>query len=219
MAVMGMGMATPYLALSLWPEAVKHLPKPGEWMEEMRRIFAWMMGGSAVYLAWVYLGQTQPQEGLRGLLAAVGVLFGVWGVARWRRTGRWIALAVLVLGAWVGLAKSDAIKWEDWNPQRVEELRAQGRTVVVEFTARWCVNCIINERVVWENMEIREVVKKANVVLMKADWTQRDARIAGELKKFGRVAVPLVVIYKGKAEPLALPNLLTVGEVKMGLGK
>ena len=88
----------------------------------------------------------------------------------------------------LNMAKADVAgeKWEAWSPQRVAELRKEGREIAVDFTARWCVNCLINEKVVWGNKEILELVRKNNVALLKADWTKRDEDIAAELRRRGR---------------------------------
>lgn len=220
MAVMGLGMALPYWLLAAYPNAVKKLPKPGQWMEDLKKILAWVMAAAALYQAWVYVGQVSPEESLKGLMGLLVVLAGAWAVTHWKKLGRIIGLALVVLGAWMGLwSHTPAITWEAWSPTRVSELRGQGRTVVVDFTARWCVNCLINERVVWDNKEIQALVKKKNIALLKADWTKRDETIAAELRRRGLAAVPLIVIYKdgGPEKGLELPNLLSVAQVRAAL--
>ncbi len=213
LVTMGIGLAAPYVLFALWPAAVKILPKPGKWMDELRALLAWLMGLSAVYLAWVYLG-VKP-AGLGGLLWAVGALFGVWGIFRWRRWGRFISVAVVLLSVWSALMAPAAPQWEAWTPEREASARAEGRTVVVQFTARWCVSCAVNERVVWRNPRVLHAAQTA--VLLKADWTQPNAQIAAELQKFGRAAVPLLVIYAPDGRTTVLPDLLTPSVVERAL--
>ncbi len=216
MTMMGIGMALPYWLLALWPSALKHLPKPGEWMEDLKKILAWVMAAAALYEAWVYVGQVSPEESLRGLMGLLILLAGVWATFHWKYLGRLLGLTFILYGAWMGLNKTtNELAWEAWNPQRVAQLRQEGRTVVVDFTARWCVNCLINDKVVWGNKNVQEFVHDNNVALLKADWTKRDAQIANEIQRHGKAAVPLLIIYKkGKTDDgLALPNLLSAEEV------
>lgn len=221
MAVMGVGLALPYVLLAVWPSLIKKLPKPGEWMEDLKKILAWVMAAAALYEAWVYVGQVSPEEALKGLMGLLVLLAGVWAAFHWRKFGRALGVVMVITGLWMGLLQQPAetLTWEAWSSERVTQLRQEGRTVVVDFTARWCVNCLVNERNVWGNPRVQEVVRRNNIALLKADWTKRDARIAAELKRHGTAAVPLVVIYNKNSagEGLALPNLLSVDEVLRAL--
>jgi thiol:disulfide interchange protein DsbD len=92
--------------------------------------------------------------------------------------------------------------------------RAAGRAVFVDFTADWCLNCKVNERVALGRPEVIAAFVKHGVVKLKADWTSDDPVVTAELKKFGRSSVPFYLLYPpGNAEPLVLPTLLTPGIV------
>jgi thiol:disulfide interchange protein len=85
----------------------------------------------------------------------------------------------------------------------------------VNFTAAWCITCLVNERVALRSPAVAEAFARKGVVYLKADWTNRSAEIASVLGSFGRSGVPLYVVYPARAgqtaapEPRVLPQILT----------
>ena len=111
------------------------------------------------------------------------------------------------------------IVWEPWSPEAVAKLRAEGRTVYVDFTARWCATCQTNKKIVFTSDEVRRYFAENRVAALRADWTNKDPRITAELARFQRSAVPFNLIYApGKPDPVQLPELLTPGKVLAGFG-
>ena len=101
-----------------------------------------------------------------------------------------------------------------WSEARQAELLGQGRPVFVNFTAAWCVTCLVNERTSLSTATVKQALKDRNVTYLKGDWTNRDATIARVLESHGRSGVPLYLLYlPGKPEPLVLPQILTEGIV------
>jgi thiol:disulfide interchange protein len=112
----------------------------------------------------------------------------------------------------VAAEQGAVVPFEAWSPQRLAELRAQGRPAFVNFTAAWCVTCQVNEQVALSTQEVAGAFQRTGAVYLKADWTNRDAAIARELEAHGRAGVPLYLYYPaGGAEPRVLPQLLTPG--------
>ncbi|MDP3738446.1 MAG: thioredoxin family protein, partial [Hyphomonadaceae bacterium] len=103
---------------------------------------------------------------------------------------------------------------EDWSVDRVSALRAEGRVIFVDFTARWCVTCQVNKAVAIDSAKVREAFAKYNVAFLVADWTNQDSVIAAALAEHGRAGVPLYLVYPASgAEPAVLPQVLTPGLV------
>ncbi|MBA3479211.1 MAG: thioredoxin family protein [Lautropia sp.] len=101
--------------------------------------------------------------------------------------------------------------WQAWSAQKVSQALAQGRPVVVEFTAAWCISCQATKKLVLDRQVVREAFAADRVALLRADWTSRDPVITAELARFGRNGVPLYLVYHPKQSlPLMLPELLTV---------
>lgn len=225
---LGLGMAAPWLALTLLPGWLRWLPRPGAWMEWLRQFMAFPMFATCVWLVWVLAQQTDP-GGVALLLAgfvALALAAWAWGwVQRGRRRFRWVALAGVVLAAAslapLALTTPDAQAspaassgdWAVWSPEALAQAKAEGKPVFVDFTAAWCVTCQVNKRVALNTDATRAALARQGVVLMRADWTNRDARITAALAEFGRNGVPLYLLYDRSGVPTVLPEILTPGAV------
>ena len=104
------------------------------------------------------------------------------------------------------------IDWQPWTPEAQAKALADGKTVYVDFTARWCATCQVNKRV-YKQEDVAQELTSAGVVLLKADWTKKDAVIADELRKYGRTGIPLNVFLKAGQPPAILSEALTGTEV------
>lgn len=111
---------------------------------------------------------------------------------------------------------ADGATWLPWSPEAQTKALAEGRTVYVDFTARWCATCQVNKRV-YADDALRTDLAKAGVLLMRADWDRRDEVIRAELATYGRQGIPLNVFLRAGAEPVILPEVLTAGVVRDGL--
>jgi thiol:disulfide interchange protein DsbD len=209
----------PYLLLSAFPAAVKFLPRPGAWMETFKQLMAFPLYATVGFLVWVLAGQTPDTGLLKVLFGLVLVAMAAWAYGRWtqhggtaarRRFGVALAVVLLAAGVTVGWPRPSDLTWEKWSPETVAKLRAEGKTLYVDFTARWCATCQSNKAVVFSSQKVRDALRAHGVVLLKADWTSRDAQITEELATFHRSAVPFDLIYApGRADPILLPELLT----------
>jgi thiol:disulfide interchange protein DsbD len=229
---LGLGLALPFLALSLAPGWARLLPRPGPWMQRLQQLLAFPLYGTVAWLVWVLSLQVGPTGLAAGLAGLVLVGFGAWLYETTRRSagGARSVRAVAALSVLVALglpALGDAptspvapveraeaaIPWEPYTPERVAELRAGGRAVFVNFTAAWCITCLVNERVALRSPEVAAGFVDKGVAYLKADWTRRDPEIARVLATFDRSGVPLYLLYPAKGtaaeRPHVLPQILT----------
>ena len=240
---LGLGLALPFVAVSLTPGLLAKLPRPGPWMERLKGLLAFPMYATALWLAWVFNRQTGAEA--LGLLFMAGVVLalGAWligGGQAERTAGRrgrlhlaagavalllaagtgWLAA---VIPAEIPVAEpgdSVAPRSAPWSSAAVEAALAEGRPVLVNFTADWCVTCKINERTSLGSAGVKAAMERANAVYLVGDWTRRDDAITAELQRHGRSGVPLYLMYSpGSAEPRVLPQLLTEGLVVEALMK
>jgi DsbC/DsbD-like thiol-disulfide interchange protein/cytochrome c biogenesis protein CcdA len=216
-ATLGLGLALPFLLLGWFPRLAALLPKPGAWMERFKQFMAFPLYLSVVWLLWVLARQTDPQALARVLLGLVAVAFVLW---LWPSRGVLAASAKLTaLAAAVGLALMPPVPTpaatlteagtEPWSSERVAELRADGRTIFVDFTADWCLSCKVNERVALKSDKVQRAFAEQQVAFLVGDWTRADPLITAELARFGRNGVPLYLVYVDGREPKVLPQLLT----------
>ncbi len=231
-AVLGLGMATPYLLLTLFPALLARLPRPGAWMERFKQIMAFPMFATAVWLLWVLAQQVDANS--IGLALAALVLAGMaaWALGvsqRGVRGFRWVALGTAGLAIYAVLTatgtdataapesrtggKPVALGWAAWSKAENERLVAAGTPVFVDFTAAWCVTCQANKQLVLNKAAVNRAFEAKGVTRMRADWTNRDEEITRELARFKRNGVPLYVLYDSKGQVRVLPELLTEGVV------
>jgi thiol:disulfide interchange protein DsbD len=227
---LALGLAVPYVALTMQPAWTRWLPRPGVWMEILRQAVAVPIFATVIWLAWV-LAQAYGAGVLAALLASFLLLaIAGWFLGRWPAK-RWAsAIAGLILLAVVGLAFLAANKlvtasesmapqaiqgvWQPWSEAAVSRSLAAGQPVFVDFTASWCLSCQVNERVALTRPEVLEAFAARNVVLMKADWTRHDEAITQALTVLGRSGVPAYALYTpGEKSPRLLPEVLTPGIV------
>ena len=219
---LGAGFALPVLSLSLWPAWTRWLPRPGPWTGRLQQVLAFPMYSAAAWLVWVVSQQATPR-GLAAVLAGlVAVGLAAWLVGQRQAGWRGSAVAATVSGlialALVPLAGDARLETPAsataWTPERVEALRREGRPVLVNFTAAWCITCQVNERVALATEAVVEARERKQVAYLKGDWTRRDARISRELERHGRSGVPLYLLYPaGPGAPRVLPPVLTEGTV------
>jgi thiol:disulfide interchange protein len=221
-----LGLSAPYLLLSLFPAAVKFLPRPGAWMETFKQFMAFPLYATVAALVWVLSGQINENSQLTALFGLTVIAMAAWLYGRWHAPGAKPArarfgllggAALLVLGGWLGWPQAPAptdITWEPWSAERVAQLRADNRVIYVDFTARWCATCQANKKLVFHDADVLKTFHDKKIAMLRADWTNADPLITAELAKFGRSAVPFDLLYlPGEPEPKALPELLTPGIV------
>jgi len=232
---LGLGLALPYLLLTLVPAWQRLLPAPGSWMVRLEQLLALPLYASVAWLLWVVSQQAGPSGVAAALAGLVLIAFavGLYRISRaaggrWRRvaTASVVALGVAAIGA-AALdslvdtraaargARAEGGAWEPFSPQRLAELRAAGTPVFLNVTAAWCLTCLVNERVALRSSAVTDAFVRKGVVRLKADWTTRDPAITRVLGSFGRNGVPLYLFYPPgpAAEPTVLPQILTEGVV------
>jgi thiol:disulfide interchange protein DsbD len=227
---LGVGMALPYVALAWFPEWRRVLPRPGPWMVQLKQALAFPLYATVAWLVWVLGAQVGNDAVMRIGATLVLVAFALWAWRTWRGGGRiaWATAAIVgavggAIVAWplVGADRDPAAGaagrtetqvasdgWEPYSPVRVAERIEQGRPVFIDFTAAWCVTCQVNKRLVLSDSGVKSAFARADVALLRADWTRRDPAITRALTALGRSGVPVYVLYRKGREPLLLPEVL-----------
>jgi thiol:disulfide interchange protein/DsbC/DsbD-like thiol-disulfide interchange protein len=231
---LGVGMAMPYLAIAWAPAMGRVLPRPGAWMDALRKFMAFPMFATVAWLVWV-VGQQSGIDGAGALLAMlVALSMVVWAFTlrgRARVLATAISIAFFAAVTWMAggnitkppaeqqSAAASADGWQRWEPGRVDQVLASGQPVFVDFTAAWCVTCQYNKKTTLSRPDVMAALANKNVALLRADWTRRDPAITAALAQLGREGVPVYVFYSAGKLPVVLSEVLDAQEVKDAISK
>jgi thiol:disulfide interchange protein len=219
----GLGMASPYLVIGMYPALIRWLPKPGAWMETFKEIMGFVLLGTVVWLLY----SVREDH----LVAAVALLFGMWA-GLWligrtpvyaplgRRLAAWacgLALAAVLGGGsfWLFMPRKALLDWQPFSRSALEAEIAKGRTVLVDFTANWCANCKLNEVWALNRTAVRDKLKELDAVAIRADWTHESEEISTLLNELGYKSIPLCVIYPAgrPQDVIVLKDIITQSQV------
>jgi len=243
----GLGLASPYVALSWHPAWLKFLPPPGAWMEKFKIAMGFPMLVTVVWLFNLAASSYGKNVLWLGIFLVV-VAFAAWIFGEFSQRGRrhqtgaaLIALLLLLGGYFFVLEKEldwrhalpettaagslkespGGIDWQVWSPAAVAQARAAGKPVLVDFTADWCLTCQVNKKTSIEISSVRKKITALNVIALLGDYTHFPDRITAELNRFHRAGVPLVLVYppNASAAPMVLPEILTPGIVLNALDR
>ena len=242
-AALGVGLALPFLVAAWVPAIARWLPRPGAWMDTLRRFMAFPMFATVVWLVWV-LGHLSGVNGAGALLALlVALACVVWALGlqgRSRTVFASISVAAAAGLAWFagpfvlqmeplvaessaapagpgGVASANTNVWQAWVPGRVEAELAAGKPVFVDFTAAWCITCQYNKKTTLANAEVVADFAAKKVQMLRADWTRRDPAITQALEQLGRTGVPVYVLYQAGKAPVVFSEILDAGALRAAI--
>lgn len=166
---LAIGYALPFTLIGLFPQRLaKHLPRPGKWMDTLKKIFAVPVFLTCLWLGWIFYNQVFHQNN-----------------------------------------ETISQAWETFSEQKTDTLRQNKQPFLIDFTAKWCLTCLINEKTALSSETFEKIVAEKHITLLKADWTNKSEEITHALAKYGRNSVPLYVYYDANGEFVILPQLLT----------
>lgn len=241
--MLGVGLASPYLLLTFFPRLTAWLPKPGRWMETFRQVLGFPVLATVLWLLWILGTQTGADGVVAMLIALLGTSFALWLYGRIAQHRQGASYAVYTIVATVVLLAS--VCWgiqcvshamptatslvtsgqmaerEPFNPERIAELRAEGKPVFVIFTANWCITCKVNERLVLSTPEAEAIFADNDITVMVADWTLRNDDITQELARHGRNGIPFYLLYPAGLErdAIALSELITLADIQAAVSQ
>lgn len=237
----GLGLAFPFILTGLFPGAIKFLPKPGMWMESVKKFLGLTLLLTAIWLLDVFVSLTSGNVPLMKLNTGLILLFfAIYYQKHISKKLHWRAIFfVLALLPFLSLFSSplsvssanttgetDLIReknhggeiiWESWSEQKMNDYKSQGELVFIDFTAKWCFTCKVNEKLVLDTDGFRNLVKEKNIKLLLGDWTKYDPVIGDFLKKHGYVGVPAYFIQKPDGSLIKLGETITLSKIEKNL--
>lgn len=223
----GLGMASPYLIIGAFPALVRWLPKPGEWMETVKQLMGFVLLGTVVYL----FSTLNSAYFIPTLALVMAVWFACWIIGRvpiyedlGKQLRQW-TLGVTTAAAigWLSFTflspEKHLYSWQAYSPETIEKLQAEGKTVMVDFTADWCLTCQVNFKLAINTRRVMELVEKNGVAPVLADWTDHNDAIKQQLEELNSKSIPLLAIYPANkpGEVIVLRDAITQGQLLTAL--
>ena len=220
----GLGMASPYCALALFPGLASRMPKPGPWMHTLEQVLGFLLLGAVAYLVSLLPVGMLP----RTLFALVGAAFGAWLWGRGARLGRTAgimtrvcAVVVLVCACvWPLSPRERDVVWNTYTPAGFAELLGT-RPILVDFTADWCPTCKVLESTTLGDSNVAAWQKRYNAALFRVDLTRKNPEGEALLRAVGSISIPVLAVFpEGDAahSPYVLRDIVTSGQVEKALG-
>ena len=219
---LGLGFAAPYLMLSIKPELISSMPRPGKWMETLKEFFAFPMFATSVWLLWVFSLQTNTDALINLLVSLLIISMIIWIISKAQKPNQknfLVLLIVLVLGYQISAIANltdnkDQINSNanlaNWDKNTEKDFKLANQAYLINFTAAWCITCQANDKIALSRPKVKSFLKDNDIEYIVADWTNRDKEILSVLNAYGRSGVPLYVYWKpGMKESKLLPAILT----------
>jgi thiol:disulfide interchange protein len=208
-ASLGVGMASPYVLVGVFPELLRFLPKPGAWMETFKQVAGFILLGTVVFI----LSFIEPAAVVPTIALLLGIGVACWIIARtpltaelrdrlqsWALAGAVVLAFVAVSFGWLYRVVSapSEVTWEPFSLEQLKQVAVdEGRTVIVDFTADWCINCKVLEHAVLFTDDIKKAIANSGAVAMKADYTNQPPEIERTIRALRANGVPVIAVFPG----------------------
>jgi thiol:disulfide interchange protein/DsbC/DsbD-like thiol-disulfide interchange protein len=230
----GLGLAFPFIMTGFFPQLVTFLPRPGQWMNNVKKFLGFTL---ILTLIWLFDVYNALVDGSSQLVKLACTLVFIFGGISFLKKEKWMGAVsfLIALGLFVNLSsttlissqddqtalirdkKARGLNWEAWSNEKMREYKEDKQTVFIDFTAKWCFTCKINERLVLDTKEFKQFALENNLKLLIGDWTKRDEVIGSFLRQNALVGVPAYFIQKSDGTLIGLGETVTIQRIKDNL--
>ncbi len=223
-ACIGLGMSSPYLIIGAYPRLIRFLPKPGAWMDTFKQMMGFVMLGTIVFFfSFMDRNYLVPTFAMM-----VGLWAGCWWIGRtslveplprklraWAQGSAFAAVVGVAAFHWLA-PHASIIPWQNFSRAELARLTGEGYTVLVDFTADWCLNCKTNLKYAIETEEVRDLMAENKVVPLLADYTSISPEIKQMLETLRSASIPVLAVFpagKPLDEAIVMRDLLSRQQV------
>jgi thiol:disulfide interchange protein DsbD len=232
----GFGMALPYFLLSVSPHLVSKMPKTGPASVLVKQVMGLLMLAAAAYFVGigleVLLSSPADPPGKLYWWPVMFFSFCAGGWTLWRTlqlaSQKAVKYIFIALGALVmmfsvigacRLTHTGPIDWTYYTPERLERAHNERQTVVMVFTAEWCLNCKVLEKSILDSSKIIDLFADDRVLPMKVDITGNNPDGKAKLKEVGSLTIPLLVVIDQEGNQVYKSDYYTVDQVYQAVQK
>lgn len=224
----GLGLSFPFILTGFYPKLIDFLPRPGLWMETLKKFLGFTLILTILWLYDVMLKNNPPITILNQINLTLALIFFSIYLYKIIKKQTWVKILfglmtvttiVISLNTTYQLKTSEKVSYSDhWVPFSKEALdQYPNQVVFLDFTAEWCFTCKVNEKILLDTDRFKTFAKENNIVLMKGDWTKRDDAITNFLKSYNIFGVPAYFVKKKNGDMVFLGELITIEKIKSEL--
>jgi thiol:disulfide interchange protein DsbD len=221
----GVGMGSPYLVLSAFPQMAKRVPKSGPASDVLKQVMGLLLLAAAFY--FIGAGINGLREEPTGLywwaVGAIGTAAGLWLAWRTIKLARsagtkafFVAVGLAIAGISAAIPPVmtyERLPWRRYTPASFQAAMKDGEVVVLDFTAEWCLNCKTLERVVLSSDEVAPVLNERGVRLLKVDITGSNPDGTAKLAELGRATIPLIAVFSPNGREVFKSDAYTAAQI------
>jgi thiol:disulfide interchange protein DsbD len=201
--VLALGLGLPYTLLGTFSGAIKELPRSGEWMVTVRKVFGLVLIGMALYFLMPLMGAYQTHVFVAFFASAAIYLIG-WEAGRTKpKKFAWILRGVGAAAAAVAILMAlpknleSQIPWQPYTEQALAEAQKSGKPVVIDVFADWCIPCKELDELTFTNADVKREAER--FVTLKLDLTTEDPETDASRarQRFAIIGVPTIIFLDG----------------------
>ncbi len=210
---LSLGLGLPYLILGTFSGALKKIPRSGEWMVWVEKVFGVVLSGAGVFylslaivpkysvyviplvlfLGGIYLGFLERSGKDKKILLRIKWIFGIIAIA-----------AGIMIGSSL---REQGLQWEQYSEARLAEARHLNKPVMMDFYADWCIPCLELDHKTFTDKKVIDATE--NFVRLKVDLTHFDSPQSESLrKKYNIAGVPTIVFLNKNGTEVAASRIV-----------
>jgi suppressor for copper-sensitivity B len=220
----GLGMAFPYILVTIFPQIARIFPKPGSWMSKVKIVLAIFLLLSVLWFLWVFMASAGSIAFLVLTFTVIATFIFLVAAKKYNLEKKRVIYSIIYIivvsflvplyfASIVQDTRTNKEEWLGLDEAKIKQLVENGETVFIDITAEWCLTCQFNKARVTSPM--KPFFEENNVVLMMGDYTNPSEKIDRFLSKRNVYGIPYNAVYGPNApDGIKLPELLTEDSVR-----
>lgn len=205
----GLGLASPFILTAFFPSALKVFPKPGLWMVKLKYFLGLTLLLTMFWLLDILHAMINPSYLTSHFYILLGIIF--FSIFSFQRISKnklvnliFLLIVTVTTQQYVSGIDSNRMgsqgttdgNWMSWSPELMTTIKSNPQVSFIDFTAKWCMTCQVNKKLVLHTDSFKKMMKDNQVDLYKADWTNQDKGITNWLAQNDVVGIPAYFIIR-----------------------